>query len=81
MADLNTLIDPASGWTLFDARDINDAGQIVGTGTISGTQHAFLLTPVPEPETYAMLLAGLAVIGVSARRKIEKSKQSQRDTY
>lgn len=69
MTDLNTLIDPASGWILGEARGINDAGQIVGFGLASGGVHAFLLTPVPEPETYAMLLAGLAVIGVAVRRQ------------
>jgi probable HAF family extracellular repeat protein len=30
MFDLNTLVDPASGWTLTDARDINGSGQISG---------------------------------------------------
>jgi hypothetical protein len=30
--DLNTLIDPASGWTLTDARFISDAGWITGLG-------------------------------------------------
>ncbi|MBT9491644.1 MAG: PEP-CTERM sorting domain-containing protein, partial [Paucibacter sp.] len=27
------------------------------------------LTPVPEPETYAMLLAGLGVLGLLQRRR------------
>lgn len=69
MTDLNTLIDPATGWALTTAFDINDAGQIVGYGDIAGERHAFLLTPVPEPETYAMLLAGLVVVGVAVRRR------------
>lgn len=71
MVDLNSLIDPLSDWTLSVASDINDAGQIVGWGISpnGGEFHAFLLTPVPEPETYAMLLAGLAVIGVAVRRR------------
>jgi hypothetical protein len=30
---------------------------------------SFVLTPVPEPETYAMLLAGLGLVGVIARRR------------
>lgn len=68
MTDLNSLIDPASGWGLTSAFDINDAGQIVGSGTMAGQDYAFLLTPIPEPETYAMLLAGLAVVGVAVRR-------------
>jgi probable HAF family extracellular repeat protein len=46
IVDLNTLIDPVSGWELLDASDINDAGQITGQGLISGQYHAYLLTPV-----------------------------------
>lgn len=44
--DLNDRIDPASGWRLTEARDINARGQIVGTGWLHGRQRAFLLTPV-----------------------------------
>jgi probable HAF family extracellular repeat protein len=44
--DLNNLIPPQSGWVLNFARDINDKGQIVGSGKINGQTHAFLLTPV-----------------------------------
>jgi hypothetical protein len=33
------------------------------------TTGAIMLTPVPEPETYGMLLAGLALIGAIARRR------------
>ena len=40
MNDLNDLIAPGSGWILADANGINDAGQIVGTGTINGYNHA-----------------------------------------
>lgn len=29
----------------------------------------FVFSPVPEPETYAMLLAGLGLLGFSVRRK------------
>ncbi len=47
-SDLNDLIDPASGWTLREATDVNDAGQIVGTGEVNGETHAFLLTPDPD---------------------------------
>lgn len=43
--DLNTLIHSASGWTLTVASGINDAGQIVGTGTRNAQSRAFLLTP------------------------------------
>lgn len=46
MADLNDLIPPDSGWTLVEARGINDRGQIVGNGEHNGQQRAFLLTPL-----------------------------------
>jgi probable HAF family extracellular repeat protein len=44
--DLNLLIPEESGWVLTEARDINDRGQIVGTGTYQGEQRAFVLTPL-----------------------------------
>ena len=47
MADLNTLIDPASGWVVLGAGAINDAGQIAawGSNQITGARHALRLTP------------------------------------
>jgi probable HAF family extracellular repeat protein len=63
MADLNTLIS-GSGWTLARAQGINDYGQIVGWGYASpgGSERAFLLTPVPEPMTLALLTVGAVAI-------------------
>ena len=34
---------------------------------------SFVLTPVPEPESYAMLLAGLGLMGAVARRRSARS--------
>jgi len=51
MNDLNSLIPAGSGWELQGAAGINDAGQIVGTGTINGQTHGFLLSvdnPTPS---------------------------------
>ena len=61
------LID--AGWSNIMVSDINNLGQISGTGTINGTTRAFLLTPVPEPETYAMMLVGLSMLGFMRRRR------------
>ena len=45
MQDLNTLISTSSGWVLNSATGINIWGQIVGSGTLNGKVHGFLLTP------------------------------------
>jgi probable HAF family extracellular repeat protein len=59
---LNTLIAPGSGWTNLDPEAISNAGYITGTGRFHGVEHAFLLTPVPEPATIILATAGFAGI-------------------
>ncbi len=47
LVDLNLLLDATGvGWTLVEARAINDSGQIAGIGTYNGGRHTFLLTPL-----------------------------------
>jgi hypothetical protein len=46
--DLNDLIDPASGWRLIHAYDINDRGQIAGWGRVNGHWAGFILDPRKE---------------------------------
>jgi probable HAF family extracellular repeat protein len=58
ITNLNELIDLDSGWVLQSAEDINDAGQIVGYGTLDGEQRAFLLTPEEKAWTLMFYLAG-----------------------
>jgi len=82
-----SLLDAAvsSGWTNLEVIDINNNGQIIGSGSLDGVQQGFLLSytpdtiftpipifippPIPEPENYLMLLTGLGFIGFFARRK------------
>ena len=58
MMDLNSLslVGLPAGVVLQSATGINNAGQVIATA-------------IPEPEVYALFLAGLALVGFVARRK------------
>ena len=43
--DLNDLIPPNTSWVLGEAKDINELGEIVGTGTFEGRPRGYKLTP------------------------------------
>jgi hypothetical protein len=47
--DLQSRVTNSTGWALTHALAINNAGVIVGTGTLDGQPHGWLLTP-PPPE-------------------------------
>lgn len=70
--------------TLTNAYSINANGSILAHGYIPSMYaynqigqlyiyayqyHSFLLTPVPEPESYALLLAGIGLISAAVKRK------------
>jgi probable HAF family extracellular repeat protein len=60
--DLNTLIEPSSGWRLVYPNSINNNGSIVGWGiNPEGYEHAFLLTPIPEPATLLLFCLGALI--------------------
>jgi probable HAF family extracellular repeat protein len=72
MTDLNTLVDPCDGWEIVWASDINDAGQILAGACRDGSCQAVrldLVSAVPEPASYAMLLGGLALFGFARKRR------------
>lgn len=80
LIDLNTLIDPASGWVIEGATGINDLGQIVANACRNfecGSVRLDLVSAVPEPGMALMLLPGvLAVAGVRRRRTRNRQRQS-----
>jgi probable HAF family extracellular repeat protein len=59
MTDVNSLVSLPGGAVLTNATGINNLGQIAANSA----------TSIPEPETYAMLLAGLSLLGFIARRR------------
>jgi uncharacterized membrane protein len=81
MNDLNSLLEPitGAGWVLDTATDINSSGQIVGFGLHNGVGRAFLLTPVPEPCTVALLGCGVIGLLTHAWRKRRRGQLELRD--
>ncbi len=80
-SDGGSLISTGSGtsgaqdvWTVSANNLAEGSYYLMVSGTmLSDTSGSFggavMLNPVPEPETYGMLLAGLGVVGILARRR------------
>lgn len=74
MYDLLSLIQPGP-YNIINAYGINDLGQILAYGgNAAGEARVFLLTPVPEPETYALMLSGLLMLLIRSKRKLQQSQ-------
>jgi probable HAF family extracellular repeat protein len=58
--DLNWFVSLDAGRYLTEAVGINRWGQIVANDNAG---HAFLLSPVPEPQSWAMVALGLVLVG------------------
>jgi uncharacterized membrane protein len=67
IALLHNRLEPAGGWTIIDARAVNEAGQIAATGYASNPaqSHALLLTPVGVCYANCDASTGLPVLNVN----------------
>jgi probable HAF family extracellular repeat protein len=65
---LNDLVDLEPGWELAYAKDINEAGEIVGLAYHGDAGHAYLLTPIPEPSAAQILAVGSLLFVLTATR-------------
>lgn len=77
MTDLQSLINPSSGWVIQDAWAINDNGYIAGNGLFNGLERAFVLAPqspstsIPEPASIFALIS-LSVIAFYSQQKAKQ---------
>ncbi|RZT04545.1 PEP-CTERM protein-sorting domain-containing protein [Duganella sp. CF402] len=80
LVNINSLLSTADRYNvhLSTGNAINDSGVIVGQTALFNTDPempwmvhyaGYILTPVPEPETYAMLAVGLLLVGAAVRRR------------
>ena len=67
LAALTAQTVQAGQWVLSATTDVYGS-TAANTGDV-GNPGLFTLAPVPEPETYALMLAGLGLIGAIARRR------------
>lgn len=73
------VLKTGSDWSVFNfssgvgagtlSYSIANAGGYQGLGLSHATVYAGAITPVPEPETYVLMLAGVGVVGFVARRR------------
>lgn len=53
--------------------DINDSGQLLVSGRIGATEGYWLLTPVPEPGSWGLMVVGLLAMGIAARQRAHEA--------
>lgn len=70
-----SLASLGSGYTTLNGAVLGSIDRLIFDGIGGGGGFIvdnLTLNPIPEPETYAMLLAGLGLLGLAARRRKQK---------
>lgn len=69
---------PPGSYFAADSYTLRVGGKAAGAGTIAGIYAIGAVTvaaPVPEPQSWAMLLAGMGLVGLRIRQKAKASRQ------
>jgi hypothetical protein len=68
---VNGLVGPFSvtGTSIFALNQFQNVGSSLGALTFNSSSNVTFTAAVPEPETYAMMMAGLGMLGFIARRR------------
>ena len=64
--DLGVVAGGAGSWAV---NWLNNGGQVPNYSNLTLFVRDVVVTPIPEPQTYALMLAGLAAVGFIARRR------------
>lgn len=73
---LSDLVVDAETWILEEANAINNRGEIVGLGTNpQGVLRGFLLTPIPEPSAFVLLLTGVMSLKLASALRLQRRKK------
>jgi hypothetical protein len=75
---LSGLLPPDSGWTLVLAVDINDRGQVIGTGLSRSWDYCgILLEPARGPARFLWLLCGTILTGLGHATGLVRTKRGR----
>lgn len=68
---IDVLVNNTSAARLVAGSAANGTGVYVANGILGSANVNMTVAAVPEPETYAMMLAGLGIVGFSLRRRMK----------